>query len=187
MKTIGAYLILFLNISTLHATRLHWVDQTAKVANPPQKEISSRLTWTDELEEAFADALNFLGEAATPAQILTYMKDAESKKNLVTPNKAIMELTRTQVSSHLQKYRNKSKKAQALATEVTQKLNNEKLLGNDLNNTEIILSTPEIEDITNNINEDKENQGPHEGKIDFLVNYETEDSHKLTVDHILNM
>lgn len=109
MKLIIFTALLFFNFSALNSTRLKW-------KNYEPSEISSqintkRLIWTKELEILFQNAYNNLNvEQRTPVNILREMKklDDSENKNLTD------DLTREQVSSHLQKYRNKKDKEKGI-------------------------------------------------------------------------
>src|SRR3990167_3996759 len=79
-----------------------WVDCTEKYNAVPGSKARSnkkRMTWSHEMEILFLKSVNSLQPAqCTPSNILREM--------------GVTHLTREQVSSHLQKYRNRQKQSQ---------------------------------------------------------------------------
>ena len=75
--------------------RIVWVDCSCGTLNEQERvNTRNRLQWTGKLEMKFLEAINKIGvENATPTAIMKEM--------------GISDLTRTQISSHLQKYKKK--------------------------------------------------------------------------------
>lgn len=117
MKLIIINAFLLLNFSNLYSTGYknnNWIEYK------PQKKSTNtktRLTWNEELERLFQQAKNSLiKEDQTPAKILKKMKDINEE--------LAQNLTRNQISSHLQKDKNKAK----IADDVLQKMKIDYLL-----------------------------------------------------------
>ena len=111
MKLIIINALLLLNFSNLYSTgheNNKWIEYTPQKKNT---KIKTRVLWNEELRSLFQQAKNSLNkEDQTPAKILNIMKN-------INPELA-ENLTREQISSYLQKIRNKAK----IADDVLQKM-----------------------------------------------------------------
>ena len=104
MKLIIINAFLLLNFSNLYSTGYknnNWIEYKPQKKRTEKKE---RLIWNEELEHLYQQAKNSLiKEDQTPAKILIMMQDINQE--------LANGLTREQISSHLQKDRNKAQKA----------------------------------------------------------------------------
>lgn len=102
MKLIIINLLMFLSFSKLYSTRFqqNWIQYEHNDKTTNNKK---RIVWSKDLHNLYLEAKNSLEETQqTPANILEKMKNINPKlsENII----------REQVSSHLQKDRNKAKK-----------------------------------------------------------------------------
>jgi hypothetical protein len=187
MKLISLYVFLFSNFSILYAQDIKFVDCSSQYTEQQQQPVKTkqRKIWKhdEDLKNLFLSVHEDLPEGCkTPTNILNEMKkrDLELKLNNITKD-----LKKEQVSSHLQKYRNRKKKeAAAAAREVLQDLNNAGVL-NDAGTVNNITINYHYNVFINNKNIDKneeniptEDNEEHSHEESISINTKESDENK---------